>query len=115
MILWPRRAPRGRYPDITVVASDGKTRTATLRVDRRESVAPTAPRHRRLCWLCPAPRNLDLSGGRHTSPGAGFVRPNQGLEAKVVWGETDIKAIIARLPRIGPGMHPDSTGNHASA
>ena len=63
MILWPRRKIRGRYPDMTVVLSDG-------RVTR--------------------------------------------LEAKVVWGETDIKSIIARLPRIRPGVAADSKGDHAS-
>jgi len=63
MILWPRRKLRGRYPDITVVLSDG-------RVER--------------------------------------------LEAKVVWGETDIKSIIARLPRVRPGVARDPKGDHAS-
>ena len=63
MILWPRRKLRGRYPDITVVLSDGRV-------------------------------------GR--------------LEAKVVWGETDIKSIIARLPRVRPGVTRDPKGDHAS-
>lgn len=64
MILRPRRRLRGRYPDMTVVLSDGCV-------------------------------------GR--------------LEAKVVWGETDIKSIIARLPRVRPGVARDLEEDHASA
>jgi hypothetical protein len=37
------------------------------------------------------------------------------LEAKVVWGETDIKSIIARLPRVRPGVARDLEEDHASA
>ena len=37
------------------------------------------------------------------------------LEAKVVWGETDIKSIVARLPRVQPDAAPETQGDQASA
>ena len=36
------------------------------------------------------------------------------LEAKVVWGETDIKSIVTRVPRVRPGVPPDPKANQAS-
>ena len=37
------------------------------------------------------------------------------LRAKVVWGETDIKSIVARLPRVQPDVPAEPKGDQASA
>jgi hypothetical protein len=43
------------------------------------SVAETAPLHCRLCWLCPAPRGLDISEGWHSGLETCFIRYDLGL------------------------------------
>jgi hypothetical protein len=97
MILSRRRQTRRRYPDMIVVPADGNT----------EVGSPCDPTRQR--WRSDPPAR--------TGPARARQNPKSGggsLEAKVVWGETDIKSIVTRVPRVRPDVPPDPNANRTS-